>query len=125
MKAKLLNLVLILTSLIGYLEWGGGNSTFLVQGEWDVLAKLFINPTSAAHPFTLLPLVGQLLLVITLFQKKPSAWLTYLGMGGIGLLLLLMFVIGLMGLNFKILLSTVPFLMVCVGVVVNRRYEDN
>ena len=41
MKAKLLNIGLILTSLIGYLEWGTDQSMFLFQGEWDVLTKLF------------------------------------------------------------------------------------
>jgi len=111
MKYKILNLSLILTSLIGYLEWGGGNNMFLIQGEIEVVSKLFSNPNSVIHPLTLLPLLGQVLLIFTLFQRNPSKILTFLGMGSIGVLLLLMFVIGLMNVNFKIIASVLPFLI--------------
>jgi hypothetical protein len=37
--------------------------------------------------------------------------LTFIGIASIGMLLLLMFAIGCMSLNFKILFSTVPFLV--------------
>lgn len=123
MKSKIINLSLILTSLLGYLEWGKDNSMFLFQGEIDVISKLFTDPTSVIHPFTLLPLIGQLLLVVTLFQKKPSRILTFLGMGGIGILLLLMLAIGIMGPNFKIIISTLPFLV--TGVLAIRHYRRN
>ena len=112
MKGKILNLLLLITSLIGYLEWGSGNHSFLFQVEAEVISKLITNAKSVIHPFTLLPLAGQLLLIITLFQKTPGRYLTYLGIAGIGILLILMFAIGLMGLNFKIVLSTLPFLTV-------------
>jgi len=111
MKYKILNLSLILTSLIGYLEWGGGNNMFLIQGEIEVVSKLFSNPNSVIHPLTLLPLLGQVLLIFTLFQRNPSKILTFLGMGSLGVLLLLMFVIGLMNVNFKIIASVLPFLI--------------
>lgn len=112
MKGRLLNFLLILTSLFGYLEWGGNNSSFLFQVEGNLITSLITNPESVIHPFTLLPLVGQILLFITLFQKKPNKILTYLGIGGIGILLFFMFVIGVMGWNVKIILSTLPFLVV-------------
>ncbi|HRJ28278.1 MAG TPA: hypothetical protein PLV21_10670 [Cyclobacteriaceae bacterium] len=112
MKGKILNGLLILTSLFGYLEWGKDNSVFLFQAEAEVISKLFTDPASAAHPFTILPLVGQLLLFITLFQKRPVNVLTYTGMAGIGVLLVFMFVIGVISLNFRIVFSTIPFLIV-------------
>jgi len=111
MKSKILNLSLILTSLIGYLEWGENNSMFLFQGEIEIVGKLFKDPMSVMHPFTLLPLIGQILLAFTLFQREPGKILTYLGFGGLGILLLFMFVIGLLSLNFKIIVSTIPFLI--------------
>lgn len=112
MNKKLLNAALILTSLVGYLEWGQDNSILLFQAEYDILLKLFIDPKSVLHPFTLLPLFGQILLAITLFQKEPGKKLTFFGIGGIGILFLLMFAIGIMSTNFKILVSTLPFLSV-------------
>lgn len=114
MKIKWLNIGLILTSLLGYLEWGGGNSIFLVQAEWEIVLKLFTDPMSVIHPFVLLPLIGQLLLVLTLFQNRPGKRLTYWGMAGIGILLVLMFFIGLIGINLKVVLSTLPFLLLSI-----------
>jgi hypothetical protein len=112
MKKKLLNAALIITSLMGYLEWGTEQHMFLFEGEWDILSKLFTEPLSVLHPFTLLPLIGQLLLVITLFQKRASTILTMIGMAGMGLLLLFMFFIGMMELNYRIALSCLPFVLV-------------
>lgn len=121
MKQRLLNLSAILTSLIVYLEWGGGNSTFLFQAEWDVIQKMLTDPRSVAHPFTVLPLFAQIVLIITLFQKQPSRLLTNIGIVGIGLLVEFIFFIGLIGSNPKVALSTVPFSVAAVLVFRNLR----
>ena len=102
-KSKILNFLLIITSLTGYLEWGGNQHTFLFQAESEILSRGLSDPASVAHPFTVLPLAGQLLLLITLFQKIPGKILTFIGLGSLGILLLFMFVIGLISLNYKIL----------------------
>lgn len=120
MKSKLLNAGLVLSSLLGYLEWGGDNSMYLFQMEKDILSKLFSDPASVIHPLIILPLLGQILLIITLFQKQPKKLLTYLGIGGIGLLLFLMLFIGLLQMNARIVLSTLPFLG--ISVVTLRHY---
>jgi hypothetical protein len=112
-KNKILNLILVLTSLIGYLEWGN-NQRFLFQVEGEILSKLFSDPVSVLHPFTILPLAGQIILIITLFQKKPGKALTLIGIAALGLLLGLMFFIGIIDVNWKILLSTIPFWLVAV-----------
>lgn len=111
MKTKVLIALCFLTSLIGYLEWGSDQSMFLFQSEWDILQKLFTDPMSVAHPFILLPLFGQVLLLLSIFQKKPHRLMVYLGLVGIGILLLFMFVIALISFNLKITLSTLPFLV--------------
>ncbi|MCC7244902.1 MAG: hypothetical protein IT269_04435, partial [Saprospiraceae bacterium] len=111
-KGNILNLLLIFTSLSGYLEWGGGNHVLLFQAEADVLKKLWTEPMSVVHPFTLLPLVGQLILLYTLFQAQPGKRLTMTGLGALALLLVFMFVVGVISLNFKIILSTLPFMTV-------------
>lgn len=110
-KAKALNALLILTSLMGYLEWGKDNRVFLLQAEGQILLRLINEPVAVAHPFTVLPMIGQLILLITVFQKKPGKILTYIGISGIGILLAFMFVIGLISLTIKILISTLPFLI--------------
>lgn len=121
MKRKILNLLLIVTSLIGYLEWGTDRKMFLFQGEWEVLARLLQDPVGVAHPFTLMPLFGQILLLITLFQKQPGRILTFVGLACLSLLLLFMFLIGVLSVNFKILLSTIPFIITGVLVIIESR----
>jgi hypothetical protein len=125
-KLKLLNFLLITTSLIGYLEWGGGNHLFLFQAEAEIIYKLFTEPTSVLHPFILLPLIAQILLMVTILQKQISKKLTYLGIGGLGILLGFMFLIGLISLNYKILFSTFPFLFITItSIIYYRRKTTN
>jgi hypothetical protein len=114
MSKKALNFLLIVASMGGYLEWGQGRSVFLIQAEVEMFSKALADPLSVIHPFTLLPVLGQLALLVTLFQRMPSKALTYVGIGGIGLLLGLMFFIGVIGSNAKIALSALPFLVLSV-----------
>lgn len=121
MKSKVLNFLLIITSLCGYLEWSGNSHIFLFKAEADIIYKLFTNPISVLHPFTILPLVGQILLLITLFQKTPSKTLTFISIVGLGLLLGFMCIVGLMSMNFKIIISTIPFIVVSVLAIKHYR----
>jgi hypothetical protein len=120
--AKLLNALLLVTSLFGYLEWGKGNFTFLYRAEWEVISKLLTDPVSVLHPFTVLPLLGQLVLFISLFVKKHLRLLTFVGLACIGILILFVLLVGVLALNWKIIVSTLPFLTTAVWVLkVNRR----
>jgi hypothetical protein len=121
MKAKILNLCVLLTSLIGYLEWGRDMHMFLFQGEAEVVGKLFHDPMAVIHPLTLLPLFGQLILLYTLFQKTPGKIPTYIGLGCLSLLLLFITLVGALSLNYKIVLSTIPFILSGVLTVINTR----
>lgn len=114
MKLKILNLLLIIASLSGYLKWGKNNSLFLFEAEREILMQLLSGSKSAIHPFTLIPLLGQFLLFITLFQNRPSRGLTYTGIGCLSLLLLFMFFIGILAKDLKILVSTLPFIILAI-----------
>jgi hypothetical protein len=121
MKKKILNLCLIVFSLFGYLEWGKSNSTFLCKVEKEVLFKIFTNPSSVIHPFILLPLFGQLILFFTLFQKNPSKLLTIIGLFSLAILFVLMLFIGIISKNYKIILSTIPFLAIATLRILHLR----
>jgi hypothetical protein len=110
MKGKLLNALLLISSFFGFLEWGQNHKMFLFQIEAEIFSKIFKDPLSAVHPFIILPLLGQACLFLTLVQKNPNRILTFMGIGGIGILLALLFLIGCLNMNLKILLSTIPFL---------------
>ncbi len=123
MKQRILNFALIVTSVMAYLEWGQGNSTFLLLAEVEIVKRLFTNAASAAHPLTIVPLLGQLLLFFTLFQRRPGSILTFIGMGCVGVLLLFIFIIGLLAINLKIIACSTPFLVTCVIVLLHYRRE--
>lgn len=112
MKSKILNTLIIISSLFGFLEWGQNKKMFLIQIEAEIFSKISKDPGSLIHPFILLPLLGQILLLYTLVQKKPSKIMTYIGIGGIGIIMALLFLIGCLNINFLILLSTIPFLTI-------------
>jgi hypothetical protein len=112
MKGKILNTLLLISSLFGFLEWGQNHKMFLFQLEAEVFSKITKDPLALIHPFVILPLLGQVLLLITLFQRNPGKKLTYVGIGGIGILMALIFLVGCLNFNLKILFSTIPFLVI-------------
>lgn len=118
---KLLNILLILTSLIGYLEWGKDHQMFLFRMEYEIF---FHTPDKDAmvHPAVLIPLLGQLILLFTVFQKTPSKALTFIGLISLSVLLLFLFFIGATSGNMKILLSTIPFIV--TGILVVRAHRN-
>lgn len=117
MKNRLLIVLLLITSLFVYLEWGGDNSSFLFKLEFDVLGKLISNPISVLHPFVILPLLGQMLLLIALFFNSPGKWLLFAGIVFLSLLPAVILLVGLLSVNIKILLSLLPYLVVLILVV--------
>lgn len=117
MSKKQLNILLFISSFFGYLEWGKNNHSFLFEAEWDVLAKLFSNPLALVHPFILLPLLGQILIFITLFQSTPTKKLTYSGIACMSILFGMMTIVGLLSLKWTILLSTLPFWIIVVMIL--------
>lgn len=121
MKSKILNFLLIIFSLFGYLEWSGNNHLFLFEAEIEIFSKLFTRPISVLHPFIVLPIAAQFILLFTLFQKKPSKKLTYISIFCLGILLGFMLFIGIISLNYKIALSTIPFIVVSIVTMLHHR----
>lgn len=117
---KLLNLLLFLSFLFGYLEWSGGSHGFVFQLEAELFRKAAGNPLSVSHPLILIPLAGQLMLLYTLFQPQPGRWPTLIALASLSILPLFLLLIGLISANTRITLSTLPFLI--TGLFVLRFY---
>ena len=111
MNIKIKTLLLLISSLFVYLSWGPCNEAFLVQIEIDVLKKLLSDPVAALHPFTIIPLLGQLVLVITFIQKTPSNLLMKTGISYLFFLIGFVFIVGLLSLRLPIIISTLPFIL--------------
>ncbi|MFY8004443.1 MAG: hypothetical protein ACOVNR_06345 [Chitinophagaceae bacterium] len=114
MCKRILNGLLIVSSLLGYLEWGGNNAVFLAEAEWQVFVSFFKHPTSLMHPLIIIPIIGQILLLIGLFQQKPKQLLAIIGIICIGLLLFLILFIGIIDTNLKIIVSVLPFWLLVI-----------
>lgn len=108
---RLWGLLVLVSPLCGYLEWGGGNSAFLIQMEYDAIHQLVNNFWATLHPLVLLPLAGQLLLVIFIFQKHPKKQLLVTSILLIGLLFGFIFIAGIISMRLQIVLSTIPFFL--------------
>ncbi len=113
-KIKLLCLLLVLASLVGYLEWSGGNTMFIGQMELLFFDKLFTDPEELAHPFIILPFAGQILLITVFLLKRPSSRLAWAGLVLLSVIMLMILLIAVMGLNWRMLLSVMPFFILAV-----------
>ncbi len=111
MKGKVYNLFLILSSLVGYLEWGANNESFLFQAEYEIFLKFLSSPSDLLHPLIILPFIGQVLLLITLFQKRTSKVISYIAIFCLSLLFALIIFKGAWNLNYKMLFFTTPFII--------------
>jgi len=110
-KTRFIILAVLLSSLIGYLQWGQNQSSFLFEAEWLVLGQLFNHPKNVAHPLILLPLVGQICLIVAIFLKQTNKRLIYLGVFSIAPLMLIILIAGILSKNIAIILSTIPFIV--------------
>ncbi|MCB9251254.1 MAG: hypothetical protein H6605_02200 [Flavobacteriales bacterium] len=113
-RVQILNVVLILCSLIGYLEWGDENHNFVAEIELQILSGLLMDFKSMIHPLILLPLFGQILLLVSLFSKKWFKWLTYSGIISIWSLYVLLLFIGFTSGQMKIFLFALPFNIIAI-----------
>jgi hypothetical protein len=114
---KIINICLLLTFLVGYLEWGKDHSAFIFQSEAEIFLKARNNFVSFLHPLILIPLCGQIIILYTIFQQKTSRILSLLGLACLSTIMLLLFFIGLITLNIKIAGSTLPFIITGVFVL--------
>jgi hypothetical protein len=114
---RLINICLFLAFLVGYLEWGKNQHAFIFKMETEILVKGFNDFKSIFHPLILIPFAGQIMILVTIFQKKISRLLSLAGLACLSTLMLLLFIIGLLSFNFKVTGSTIPFMIAGIFVL--------
>ena len=116
-------LLTVLASMLGYLQWGEDQHQFLFQTEAELFRKGWGNPGSVVHPFILLPLFGQLLLLVNAFIAKPRKGLIYLGIVLIGLLYGLLIIIAYLSSSILVKVAVFPYsIMAIVLWVLTKRH---
>lgn len=109
---------LLLAFLCCYLEWGGGNSGFLFEMEYEVLFKSHYSD-SFKHPLVLIPFLGQLLLLAAI--AWPNKKLIITGIILQGTLVFMVLLVGGLTLNIKILFSSFPFFLMLIVFIRHAR----
>lgn len=107
---RLLKLAILLSSMLCYLEWGQSNSSFLFEVEYAVLS-MSTSADSFMHPLIILPLIGQVMILISMVMRGHSKRMTNLGIVLLGSLVVVILFVGLLSLNPRIIVSTIPFLV--------------
>lgn len=114
MATRLLNLALIPAFLIGYMEWGGGNSGFV----YDAALAVFTGPGSfwqnLVHPIIAAALIGLILVVIRAARPTSSRWLIRAAVLVLAPMPILIFGIGAASANWPMVGSTLPFFVLAV-----------
>ena len=120
-RQKLINAGLLVSLLFCYLEWGTDQAYFLFQMEYEFFSTINEKLDSVSHPLILLPFIGQLLLLFTLFQKQPSRWLSLAGLICTALLVIMIALAGIFSMNIKMILLVLPYFIFCTFFFFNFR----
>lgn len=118
---RLINIGLLIAYSLCYLEWGGGNSSFIFQAEYDLLSDRDKLLSSLTHPLILAGLTGQILLLYSIFKKTPNRLLNTIGILILSPVILLALLAGVLSFNMKIVASTLPFVILSVIYFVKSR----
>lgn len=111
---KLLRVGLLVSFLCLYLEWGKRQHAFVAQIEWQIISLQKPLLGTFLHPLVLLPFVGQLLMLCTLLTTRPRRWQTRISIVLMGTLAFMILLVGGLSLNWKIILSVLPFWAIAV-----------
>lgn len=109
---RIWNILLLISFLFGYLEWGKNQHLFIYQAIAELYEKGKINPLSVLHPFIILPFVGMLLFLYTVFQKTPNRIITIIGAICMSSIMVMILIIGVLVPNFKMLGSVAPYFII-------------
>ncbi len=120
LRSRLLIIGLIITSCLGFLRWPN-HEAFLFEIEWEILQKASSDLMSILHPITVIPMLGQLILLVNLFKKNPSKVLTYIGMGCISVIMIMVMIVGVLGPDYLMIGSTLPFFLVVFRILTLKR----
>jgi predicted membrane channel-forming protein YqfA (hemolysin III family) len=99
------------------MEWGKTNTAFVFETEYYLFVKTTDTRSSFTHPLILIPLLGQLCILFSLFSKRRSKILVFAGMILMSVLVLFIFLAGILSLNVKMISSCLPFILLSIALI--------
>jgi hypothetical protein len=126
---RLFKIALFVTFLICYLDFGHDSSGFVGQIEYLVIKNLNAEISTLQNPLFILAFIGQILILISVFNSNHSNGLIFLGIKLLGVIVLLILIFGVFLLSVKMIVSTIPFISVLILYIVKakskRKGESN
>lgn len=107
---KLINLALLIAFQFCYLQWPPNNSMFIFEGEYEIFSKTNHLIDNVTHPIILSGIIAQVFLLLGAIFTNFNRKLNTLGVVLLSALVLLFFVVGILSMNFKIIIATLPYL---------------
>ena len=104
-------LIIVLAFQLCYLEWPN-HSMFIFEAEYQVFTKTSSYISNFSHPIILSGFISQIVLVLSTFYSKISYKWINISIVLLSLLVLLFLITGLLSMNYKIVLSCIPFLSI-------------
>lgn len=111
---RLLNLALLIAFQFCYLEWPPNNAMFIFEGEIEIFSKTESWISNFTHPIILIGFSTQIVLLLGAILPNINSKLNNVAVLLLGALVLLFAFVGLLGLNYKIIFSTLPYLILAV-----------
>lgn len=111
---KMIIVLLILSFLCLYMEWGNNQHAYVFQAIQQLFSKQSRTTNTFTHPLIALPCVGILLLLFCLFAKNYPKWVFALSIGLLGVLVLIILLVGILSANGFMLISPISFIILVV-----------
>jgi hypothetical protein len=89
--------------------------------QWKILFSDRNIVGVISHPLILFGLVGQLILLWSALFSRTPAWVTYVGIGMLAVVVLLILLAGSLSANARMILSVLPFLALAVWHIYRTR----
>ena len=118
---RLINLALLIAFQFCYLEWPPNNAMFIFEGEIEIFSKTESWISNFTHPIILIGFLTQMVLLLGAVIPKFNRKINTIAVLLLGILVLFFFIIGVMALNYKIALSTLPYLSLMVLYLIKYR----
>ena len=109
-QIRFISSLILISSLIPYLNWGWENHAFLFQIELEIIKKICSDPAQVIHPLIIIPVLSQVI-IITFGLFIPKVRPVYIRIIGLFLLFIFIFLAGFLSANLWVILSAVPFVI--------------
>ena len=121
MSLKTIKILLLISFFFCYLEWGNNKSAFI----FNIVPTLFFENFSVGnffHPIILLSLISVIIIIYSLFKKINLIIEKTLFILLTFLVLFFLF-IGVISLHYKVVISTLPFLILINFYFIKQKKE--